>query len=399
MLINLQKSSQSKVKFERGLEIATLLIHLPPSSDDTDANGRDKRDVIDENISKAQIIYNIIASTAQKSFKNRFHGQRHFGFEIVGAKGFVYMYAVMPVDLVDVMTQALTSAYPSTRVELVQERNIFNEVGGINAVVGGQFVLKEKFAFPIATYQDTKRDAFQGILNALSTLTNEDGAAIQILFRPADDAWRKEASSVASAKRKGTDKSLGAGALAKDFITALAKPPEAKEGESKPNDLSSTDQAIIDAIDDKTRFAGFDVAVRVIASSNVMQQAQGIINNVSASFSLFDAPGRNGFKYVPAKSTDELVTNYLLRAFPYHKQKNILNSVELSTLFHFPDQKDTPTSQLERQDSKQVDGPRNVPEQGLMLGYNLFRGAKKAIRIAIKDQAATHLCGRADRYR
>lgn len=386
MLINLQKSAQSKVKYERGLEMATLLIHLPPASEDTDVNGRDARDVIDENISKAQIIYNIISSTTEKSFKNRFHGQRHVGFEIVGVKGFVYMYAAVPVDMVDVMTQALTSAYPSTRVELVPERNIFNEVGGINAVVGGQFVLKEKFAYPIATYQDTKRDAFQGLLNALSTMTNEDGAAIQILFRPADDAWRKEASTLASSKRKGTDKSLAAGALAKDFLTALAKPPEAKEGESKPKELSSVEQSVVDAIEDKTRYAGFEVAIRVIASSNIMQQAQSVINNISASFSLFDAPGRNGFKFTPAKSTDELVTNYLLRAFPYHKQKNILNAVELSTVFHFPDQKDTPTSQLERQESKQVDGPRNVPEQGLMLGFNLFRGAKKPIRIAIKDR-------------
>lgn len=366
--------------------MVSLLIHLPPSSEDTDVNGRDVRDVVDENISKAQIIYNIIASTAQKSFKNRFHGQRHFGFEIVGVRGFVHMYAAVPVDLVDVMTQALTSAYPSTRVERVPDPNIFNEVGGINAVVGGQFNLKEKFAYPIATYQDLKRDAFQGILNALSTLGDEDGAAIQILFRPADDVWRKEASSLATAKRKGTDKSLAAGALAKDFLTAFAKPPESKEGESKQNELSSVEQAVVDAIEDKTRFAGFEVAIRVIASSNIMQQSQSIINNIAASFSLFDAPGRNGFKYLPTKSTPELVTNYLLRAFPYHKKKNILNSVELATLYHFPDQKDTPTSQLERQDSKQVDGPRNVPEQGLMLGFNIFRGVKKPIRIALKDR-------------
>ncbi len=386
MLINLQKGAQSKIKFERGLEIVPLLIHLPPSSEDTDVNGRDIRDVVDENISRAQIIYNIIASTAQKSFKNRHHGQRHLGFEIIGMHGFVYMYAAVPVDLVDVMSQALTSAYPSTRVERVPEHNIFNEVGGINAVVGGQFSLKEKFAYPIATYQDLKRDAFQGILNALSTLGPEDGAAIQILFRPADDSWRKEASSLATAKRKGTEKGLAAGALAKDFITALAKPPEAKEGDSKSKELSSLEQSVVDAIDDKTRYAGFEVAIRVVVSSNIMQQSQSIVNNIAASFSLFDSPGKNGFRFTPAKSTQELVSNYILRAFPYHKKKNILNSVELATLYHFPDQKNTPTSQLERQDSKQVDGPRNVPNEGLMLGFNVFRGAKKPIRIDLKDR-------------
>jgi len=56
-------------------------------------------------------------------------------------------------------------------------------------------------------------------------------------------------------------------------------------------------------------------------------------------------------------------------------------------LFHFPDQQNIQTSQLERQASKQVDGPRNIPEEGLLLGYNMFRGAKKAIRMEQADRA------------
>jgi len=43
-----------------------------------------------------------------------------------------------------------------------------------------------------------------------------------------------------------------------------------------------------------------------------------------------------------------------------------------------------------RQSSKQVDGPRNMPDDGLLLGYNIFRGSKKAIRLA-KDDRARHM--------
>src|SRR5690554_3413006 len=82
--------------FERGLKMVPMLIHLPPQSDDTDVGGRDVRDVIDENISKAQIMYNIIASTVQKGFKARKYGQRHFAFEVIGDKGFVHFYAAVP---------------------------------------------------------------------------------------------------------------------------------------------------------------------------------------------------------------------------------------------------------------------------------------------------------------
>ena len=386
MLLSLQKLNEKKLRYERGLSMVPLLIHLPPASEDTELNGRDVRDLVDENISKAQIIYNIISSTIEENFKNRFHGQRHFAFEIVGSKGFVHLYAAVPADFIDVMQQAIVSAYPSARIEIVPEHNIFSRVGGMNAIIGGQLNLREKFAYPIATYQDLKRDAFQSILNALSGMQNDDGAAIQILFRPADEGWRKDASSIASAKRKGTDKPMSAGALAKDFVTAFVKPPEPKEQSEKPKEISSLEQSIIDAIEDKTRHPGFEVAIRVIASSNISQRSQTTINNIVASFSLFNAPGKNGFEYHATHDPSDLVTNYLLRTFPQHKKKNILNSVELATLFHFPDQRNIPTSQLERQDSKQVDAPRNMPESGLLLGYNMFRGTKKPVRLGLSDR-------------
>jgi hypothetical protein len=364
-----------------------VLIHLPPISDDTEVNGRDIRDIVDENISKAQVIYNIIASTTQKNFKTWWHGQRHFSFEIIGSKGFVNLYAAVPADMIDVLKQAVTSAYPSARLQVVAEHNVFNEIGGINGIVGGEFNLKESFAYPIATYQDLKRDALQSILNALSGLDAIEGAAIQILFRPADSSWRKQASAQASKKRKGHDKNNSSAVLARQLVTAFVKPPESKEeGKSDKPELSSLEQSVVDAIDDKTRYAGFEVTIRAIASSNISQRAQAIINNVVASFSLFDAPGKNGFKYEPAKDTSKLATDYVLRVFPRRKKRNIMNSVELATLFHFPDQRSIPTSQLERQESKQVDGPRNMPQDGLLLGFNVFRGVKKPIRLAIKDR-------------
>lgn len=390
MFMQARARMREQKNIERGLKMITLLIHLPPPSEDTESAGRDVRDLIDENISKAQIVYNIISSTVQKGFKTRLYGQRHFAFEIVGAKGFVHFYAAVPISLLEVVKQAVVSAYPAARLEETPDHNIFSPVGKANGTVGGELHLKESYAYPIATYQDLKRDAMQALLNSLSTLDKEDGAGIQILMRPADPAWRKEASGVASKKRKGEGSKKGGEqvlALGKDFATAFVKPPEPKKdgGSSKP-ELSAIEQATLDAIDDKTRHPGYEVLIRVVASSNVSQRSQAILGNVVAAFSLFDAPGKNGFKFSPAKSMDEFVTAYILRMFPQKQNKDILNSVELSTIFHFPDQRSIPTSQLERQDSKQVDGPRNVPDKGLLLGYNVFRGVKKPIRLSLADR-------------
>lgn len=386
VFLQVRKNRRSQKDFERGLKMVPLLIHLPPPSDDTEVNGRDVRDVVDETISRAQIIYNIIGSTIQKGFKPRFYGQRHFAFEIVGSQGFVYFYAAVPVVLEDVVRQAIVSAYPSARLEQVAEHNIFNKVGRLTATAGGELNLKEPSAYPIATYQDLKRDAMQSVLNSLSTLGKEDGASIQIMLRPADPSWRKHASALANKKRKGEDNKGGAGHWSRQLLVAFVKPPEEKSGGGDRKELSNLEQSMLDAIDDKTRHQGYEVQIRLIVSSNISQRAQAILNNMVASFSLFDAPGKNGFKFTPAKDLEGFVSSYIMRSFPQKKTNNILNSVELATLFHFPDQNNIPTSQLTRQDSKQVDGPRNIPDVGLLLGYNVFRGVKKPIRLDLTDR-------------
>src|SRR5437868_617378 len=195
--------------YERGLKMVPLLIHLPPPSEDTDAANRDSRDVVDENISRAQVLYSILASTFQKGFKSKFYGQRHIGLEIVASKGVIHFYTAVPVALLSVVQQAIVSAYPAARLEEVADHNIFSPVGRITGTLGGELDLKENFAYPIATYQDLKRDTMQALLNALSTLSKEDGAGVQILLRPADSSWRKAAISEAEKKRGGKTDAQG----------------------------------------------------------------------------------------------------------------------------------------------------------------------------------------------
>ncbi len=389
--VYIQKLYREQKNYERGLKMVPLLIHLPPLSDDTESSGRDARDLANENISRAVTLYTILASTFQKGFKARFYGQRHVALEIVASKGFVYFYAAVPVPLISVVEQAIISAYPTAKLEEVAEHNIFNPVGRITGTMGGEMVLKENYVYPIATYEDIKRDTMQSLLNALSTLDKEDGAGVQILLRPAHEVWRKTAKTEVERKRTGKSKGVGVdkalGGVGQVF-TALTKPPESQtEGKpEKPHEISSLDESIVQSIEDKTKQPAFEVIIRLVSSSNLTHRAQSVLNNLVATFSLFDAPGKNGFKFVPAKDLDNFVTSYILRFFPQAGSRNILNATELATLFHFPDQSNIPTSQLERQPSKQVDGPRNVPEEGLLLGYNLFRGAKKAIRLSLADR-------------
>ncbi len=379
--------------YERGLKMVPILIHLPPASDDIEGNGRDKRDITEEALSQASVMYNIIASTATKGLKSKVYGQRHLSFEIVAKNGLVHYYAVVPTVLIDAVRQAVAAAYPSSRLEEVTEHTVFSEVGKMSGTIGGEFTLKKHFTRPIATYAETKRDASRALLNALSAAGREDGVGIQILIRPASEGWvnvsRKTVEKIKKDRATGKA-SHGSMFAVRDITEALWRPPNPAEHHPTEHgvdtQLTAVEQQAIEAIEEKTRYPGFETLVRVVVSSNTSTRSQALLKNIVSAFALFDSPSNNGFRFSVAKNIDELVSSFIFRFFPQTVKGNILNSIELASMFHLPDQNSIPTSKVERQMSKQVDGPTQVMDDGLLLGYNEFRGVKKPIRISDKDR-------------
>jgi len=386
-LLQYRRVLREAKNYERGLKMVPLYIHIPPATSDVEGNGRDERDLTEEVLSQAQVMYNIIASTATKGLKSKVYGQRHISFEIVAHEGLVHYYVVVPIALIDMINQAVAAAYPSARLEEVEERNIFNPASKMSGTVGGEFTLKKPFAFPIATYQETKRDAARALLNALSGVAREDGVGVQILIRPAYEGWAKSSVDTANTirKDKGVKKTSFGGGLS-GIMEALWKPPEAGEVKTEDKQLSSLEQGVVEAIEEKTRYPGYETLVRVVASSNTPGKSQALMSSVVSAFSLFDSSSNNGFKFTGTKNIEEFVTAYIFRFFPQGVSQNILNTVELATIFHLPDHNTIPTSQVQRQAGKQVDGPTQVMDEGFLLGYNEFRGVKKPIRLAANDR-------------
>ncbi len=388
---------RDKKNYARALKMVPMLIHLPPSTDDVQVGGRDERDVIGEQISEAQVMYSIISSTLTKGLKTRIYGQKHISFEIVAHDGFIKYYATVPAVLTETVKQAITAAYPSARLEEVKDPNFFNEEGKIDGVAGGEFCLKEDYWYPIATYEDTKRDASLGLINALSTAKKGDGVAVQIMFRPTDGGWVKNAldrvQNIKDGKKtKKAGNLLGrvaynAGNFVTDVAEALWKPPEEHEKwKDSERTLTNLQQEEIQRIEGKTKYPGFETMIRVVASSSSKARSEAILSSVVSVFSQFDLPQYNGFKYDFRSKTSELVRDYALRWFPQENTDMILNSVELASLFHLPSQNAIPTSQVERQATKQVDGPAKLAEDGVILGVNKFRGEEKIIRLRDKDR-------------
>ncbi|MDO5451662.1 MAG: type IV secretory system conjugative DNA transfer family protein, partial [Candidatus Saccharibacteria bacterium] len=375
-------------KYERGLKMVPLLIHLPPATDDIEGGGRDERDITTEAVSKAQVMYSILSSTITKGFKTKLYGQRHFSLEIIASDGLIKYYVIVPAVLTETVKQAVQSAYPTARLEEKREENIFKGGGGISTVAGAELTLNKESYLPIATYEETKRDAQMAILNALGNVGKDEGAAVQILFRPAQKNWSEKAKEYIENTQKGKKtKSFGAGIgdFAVDLIRAPWEVPSEHE-KSQETVITNIKQEELTAIAEKMRYPAFETLIRVVASSKDFPRSEAIMSGVVSAFSQFNSPQLNGFKVNTMKDQKKLAIDYTFRFFPLRTTSNILNSVELASIFHLPEQNAIPNSQVERQLTKQVDGPAKLATEGLFLGTNQFRGVDKAIFLQEKDR-------------
>lgn len=384
--LTFQKRLRRAKAVERGLKMVPLLIHLPPPSDDTEVGNRNLQDVLKEKISQAEVLYNLVAGTAQEGFKSGFYGQRHIAFELVAYKGLIYFYAAVPVAMVSVIQKAIITAYPGARVEEAQDHNIFNASGRLSGTIGGELVLKHEYAYPIQTFRHLERDPMEALINSLSALPDGDGAAIQFLIRPASASWTKHPLSLIKKKRRISH----SGFTPKDLALAAVKSPEQRQQEmaayNQKAPLTGVEQAAVEAMEEKVKHPGFETLIRVLVSTDSATRSQAVLADITNAFSLYEATGLNGFRFLPTPDSQGLVTAFIFRFFPPQLRSMILNAEELATIFHLPDFQFTPTQSVDRQMSKQVDGPPQLPQQGLMLGYNLFRGVKKEIRLSPEDR-------------
>ena len=377
--------------YERQLKLVPLLIHLPPSTDDIEVGGRDERDVNEEAISSATVMYSIIASTLKKKgLDTAIYGQRYFSFDIVTVEGFVKYYAVVPAVLEETIKQAIVSSYPTARLEEADQEIIFQDGMTADVIAGGEFELKKPFSYPLATYEDSKWDAQTAILNAFAKVKENEGMAIQILFRPADPKWtQKSEKMVGDIKGDKTYRGSNLPLRILHLFIDIIKAPFEVPSEHKYDNgevLSQPKQEEVAAIENKAKYPGFETLIRVIAATPTKQRSEALVGGIVASFSQFDSPAFNGFKYNMLKKSDQLASDYIFHNFPIKNRHCILNTIELASIFHLPSQSSIPSSGVERQQTKQVDGPARLTTEGVILGINEYRGEKKEIRLAEKDR-------------
>ncbi len=201
---------------------------------------------------------------------------------------------------------------------------------------------------------------------------------MQIAICPMPDTWQSKA--LAYEKKLGKHHSgFKIGALFSTLFGGISDSDE-KHGES--DDAHATER---EGIREKAKKIGFVSSIRVLASGIDERSTESIVANISAAYSQYGAPGYNSLKLVRASQFDGFIQAYLSRS-AYSKQKSILTTEELASLFHFPHSKYNRIAEIKWQNFKIVKAPINIATEGLLLGTNTYQGVTRPIYLKNEDR-------------
>jgi hypothetical protein len=121
------------------------------------------------------------------------------------------------------------------------------------------------------------------------------------------------------------------------------------------------------------------VNLRILASAKEKERANAILAQLESAFFQFNSP-LNSLRFLRISSR-KLKEFFYLYSFRIFDEGSIINlsSEELANIFHPP----LPTlfaPTVKWLKSKEAPAPPNLPEQGVVIGKNVFRGEEKVIR-------------------
>jgi hypothetical protein len=355
-----------------------------------------------EIIAVAEQLFATLSHTERRDFSTFLRGHDSVSLEIASVNKKISFFVNCPRRLQDLVEKQIQAQYPHAQIEKTPPPQIIQKGGATLAVEMG---LQKRYLYPIKTYKLMESDPLQALTNSLSKLGGEEAGIIQLMITPARLGWRNKALRLASEIQKG--KSLNAHASPAmravdwffkgmgDFLNSVFSSAKKKQEPFPPDktaaqkgfykQLTPMQQEAVKRLEEKASKGGFEANLRVVISSQSLELAQMHLRNVLSSFMQYTQPPFNGFRLLH-KSKGRVLKDFIFRRFsPRFWRRMILNTEELTSLFHLPS-KFTQTPNIKWLVSKRAPAPVNVPEQGLLLGENFYRNLKTEIRIGRDDR-------------
>ncbi len=374
---------KTKGSISRALNMSLFLITLPRDNPSGGQNQKSEK----EQISVMEQLYASFANLHASGWNKFIYGEPYIVLELavhhVGDE--IHFYASVPKSYEQTFQKQLHGIFSSAEITRIKDYSIFNP-SGFNA--GAYLKLKDNFILPFKTYQRLESDPLGGLATALSKLqTQGEGAAIQILIRPSHEYSNRDL-----AKKVAKEMQLGykfSSALSRVKNPPKQKTPEEEAKNTKPKEtvvVTPYEEEIIKGIQGKASKSLFDTNIRVVVSAKDQNQAEELLNEITSSFVQFSADEMNSLEAVKVKgsSLKNLVFNFSFRLFD-NSHKASLSTEEITSLYHFPIAT-TFAPKIKFLKAKPAEPPPNLPQEGIVLGKNVFRGMDNMIKMGKSDR-------------
>jgi len=339
-----------------------------------------------------QFYANFLYLNQQQSFLRKFfYGSPRVVFEIASEIGQsdISFYVAVPSSYENQLSKYIQGVYSGAVVEKVPEDyTVFKPGGSISA---SHLTLKNTFFLPFNIYEELGRDSLEPIVNSVSRITKDEGAAVQIIIRPTSIDLNKKGNELLSKiinENKSWKEALhkvNAGSLGQVIDFAREGSAKKKETESK----IKVDETIIQAVRNKIKKPVFETNIRLIGVAQNKTRADEILGNLEGSFSQFSS-GFNGFNFKRVKRNPKsFVYDFSFRNF--NKNNSILlNTAELASVYHFP-LSHIESPHIKWVKTKESAPPSDLPETGLInLGQAVYRDEKKEVFVSSQEDRRRH---------
>lgn len=379
----ISQTLRDHASLRRSLDIQMLQVLLPKDLDPEEREG-DVGDPIKERMSVAEQFLSTMAQLPTGQIDRLLYGKPVIIFEIVAREdGVIVFYAGTDRRFINHLEKQIYAHYPDATVSVADDYTIFKKGDAIRCAL---LQLRREHYLPIATYKELETDPMQAITGALAKLKKGDAAVIQYVLLASAESTRRKARKEARKTVRGEQSDVGAKKpIMKTAVDQLAKKKEVKEREEdKSRYLTQRTQQRVELVEQKMSQQHFDVTIRICVSAKGSDTTEQIYNAITSAFSQYEQPDLNAFR-VHYPSRQKRFLEDLIFRLPRQKTANTLSTTEITSLFHFP-LPTTGTPNILWRGAKTAPAPPDVPQKGIVLGINQYRGHETPILFAPDDR-------------
>lgn len=303
-------------------------------------------------------------------------------------------YAAVPNGKRSLFEKQLLAIFPDAHVvPQPRDYNLFAE-GGTAFVSTAR--LAENPALPLKDYTDFDYDPLNALTNAFAKIEHVgEGAALQIIIEPRAERHVKHYRKILQALRKGerhadalTTPETALGDFARDVGRTLFgnKPKDeqkAKEAEIRQIEENKT---YIEQVEKKIAAPIVGATIRLVVSSQDEEKAQQVLGELEAAFNQFANTQGNhlSFNRAVSRRAQGIFDDFSFRIPDAASLP--LSLRELTTIYHFPPAGIESSPHLKQARFAHASAPLTLPQQGVLLGINSYRGHETLVYLEPEDR-------------